>query len=69
MIPAPSDARWTRAVTSASDLSKATLATRMLVSRLRREVSRDPGKAAQCARELHAFMSENGFAQDDVAYF
>ena len=42
MIPDLSDPRWKRVLTSNSDLSSASLATRILISRLRQVLEPDP---------------------------
>ena len=69
MIPDTSDPRWKRVLTSNSDLSSASLATRILVTRLRREVSGAPAALAEKIAELHAFITKNSFARADAAQF
>jgi hypothetical protein len=54
-----------RALTSNSDLSNTSLATKILVSRLRLDVSSNPGKLAGCIAELQAFVAKHPFAQKD----
>ncbi|MFD2173577.1 hypothetical protein [Rhodobacter lacus] len=69
MIPDVSDPRWKRVLTSNSDLSAASLATRILISRLRREVADVPGALATKVSELRDFVTKNPFAVADVAKF
>lgn len=63
-----SDPRLKRAITTDSDISRASLATRILVSRLRADVKRDPNSMANRVLELHNFLSTNEFAQRDLAF-
>lgn len=67
MIPAPNDACWRRALTGEADLGNVSLSTRLLVSRLRREISADPGALSAAIDELRGFFSENASAQADIA--
>ncbi|MGD9917005.1 MAG: hypothetical protein AB7U46_03225 [Paenirhodobacter sp.] len=69
MIPEANDPRWTRVLTSNSDLSTASLATRILISRLRREVASAPGTLAAKIAELRDFVAKNSFATADIAKF
>lgn len=69
MIPDAGDPRWSRVLTSESDLSAASLATRILISRLRREVKAAPGTIGAKAGELRDFVTKNPFAVADVARF
>jgi len=69
MIPDSSDPRIKLAITSDADISRASLATRILVSRLRADVKRDPGSLQSRVLELHSFLSKNDFAQRDLAFF
>lgn len=69
MIPDLSDPRWRRVLTSESDLGAASLATRILVARLRREVRAQPASLAAKIDELRAFLLKNSFAVKDVATF
>lgn len=69
MIPDLSDPRWKRVLTSNSDLSAASLATRILISRMRREVAEAPGTLAAKMGELREFVAKNSFAVADVAKF
>lgn len=69
MIPDASDPRWKRLVTTDADISRASLATRILVSRLRADVRRDPGTLASRISELREFFKKNDFAQRDIALF
>ena len=69
MIPEPTDPRWQRVLMSDAEMSRASLATRILLTRLRSEVRRSPADLATKARELQAFYVKNSFAQADVALF
>lgn len=69
MIPDISDPRWKRVLTTQSDLSAASLATRILVSRLRREVAGAPASLGAKIGELRDFIQKNAFAVADVAKF
>lgn len=69
MIPDLSDPRWKRVLTSNSDLSAASLATRILISRLRREVAEAPAALAGKVGELRDFVAKNPFALADAAKF
>lgn len=68
MIPPASDAIWRRVLTSESDLSKASLATRILMGRLRREVGSDRKNMDRCVGELRGFFETNTFATRDLAH-
>lgn len=67
MVPAASDPRWTRILQSSSDLSAATLATKFLVTRLRREVGDTPSTMSAAIAELREYFEKNVFAQKDIA--
>ena len=67
MIPDMSDPRWRRVLTNDSDVARASLATRILLTRLRGEVRKSPGDLPAKIAELHGFITKNNFAQGDVA--
>jgi hypothetical protein len=69
MIPELADPRWQRVLTSSSDLSAASLATRILIARLRREVADAPAALAAKMGELRDFVVKNPFAAADAAKF
>lgn len=69
MIPDTNDPRWKRVLTSETDLSSASLATRILITRLRREVAAAPASLAAKIGELRDFVGKNGFAVADAAKF
>lgn len=69
MIPDLNDPRWKRVLTSNSDLAAASLATRILISRLRREVAEAPGSLMAKIGELRDFIAKNSFALADVSKF
>ena len=69
MIPDLSDPRWKRVLTGTTDLSSASLATRILVARLRREVAEAPATLTGKIGELREFVAKNPFALADAAKF
>lgn len=69
MIPDSNDPRWRRVLTTQSDLSAASLASRILISRLRREVEGSPASLAEKIAVLRAFFAKNSFAHADFARF
>lgn len=69
MISDMNDPRWSRVLTSDADLSAASLATRILVTRLRREVAAAPTTLSAKIAELRDFVAKNAFASADVARF
>ncbi|MGH1367793.1 MAG: hypothetical protein ACRBCL_04195 [Maritimibacter sp.] len=69
MVPGSNDPRWTRILSSESDLSAASLATKILLTRLRREVKSSPSAMGEKIGELRAYFEKNSFAQKDLALF
>lgn len=69
MIPEKTDPRWARVLTTESDLGSASLATRILISRLRREVRASPATLVGKIAELRGFIEKNTFAHADLARF
>lgn len=67
MVPNTTDPRWKRALTSESDISTASLPTKILVARLRRQVKEHPTTIQERIGELHAFFEKNMIAQKDIA--
>ncbi|MGG7566146.1 hypothetical protein ACQ5SO_08300 [Rhodovulum sp. DZ06] len=67
MVPAADDARWSRVLQSSTDLANVSLATRLLVSRLRREADENPASVASATIELREFFVKNPFAQPDIS--
>ncbi|OYU17062.1 MAG: hypothetical protein CFE34_17665 [Rhodobacteraceae bacterium PARR1] len=61
------DKRLTALLTGTTDLSKASLATRILVSRLRIEVRAKPENLPEKLTELKSFIAKNAFAGIDLA--
>lgn len=61
------DKRLAALLTGSSDLSKASLATRILVSRLRIELKAKPDTLPAKLQELKAFIAKNAFAATDLA--
>lgn len=64
-IPPKLDPRWARALTGPAP-RVSSLAARLLLSRLRDDVRRDPGAIAGCAAQLHEFFQTNAFAARDL---
>lgn len=56
-----------RALLSDADLSEASLATKMLVARLRAELRADPAAFPAKMAELRAFFDKHVFAMKDIA--
>lgn len=69
MVPPVNDPRWTRVLQSDSDLSAASLATKILITRLRREVKTAPATLSAHISDLRAYFEKNAFAQSDIAQF
>ncbi|MBE9637586.1 hypothetical protein [Salipiger mangrovisoli] len=69
MIPDPSNPCWRRVLTSEAELSGAVLATKILVTRLRREVSAKPAEMTSKITELRGYFEKNAFATKDIALF
>jgi hypothetical protein len=65
-VPAKTDPRWSRALTGAEPKVNS-LATKLLLTRLRDEVKRDPGALGKSASQLHEFFAANPFAARDLA--
>jgi len=65
----PNDPRLKRALLSTSDVSKASLATRIVLSRLRQEVSASPGSLPGKLQEFAAYFAKHTFAERDLASF
>jgi hypothetical protein len=63
----PPDAKLQKLLVSSDDLSKASLATRIFISRLRIEVGADAGALATKVGELKAFIQQNDYAAADLA--
>jgi len=61
------DKRLAALLTGSSDLSKASLATRILLSRLRIELKAKPDTLPAKLDELKAFIAKNAFAGADLA--
>ena len=60
------DSTLQKVLTTSSDLSKASLATKILISRLRLEISGQPAKLSSAIAELRAFFAKHPFAQKDL---
>ena len=68
MAPVPSmqDLCWAKALTGPQP-QVSSLATRLLLSRLREDVRRDPALLDGCAAQLQGFFQANAFALRDLA--
>lgn len=69
MIPDLNDPCWRRVLTSSSDLAAASLATRIMITRMRREVAEKPASLWDQVSQLRAFYAKNTFAVSDIARF
>lgn len=67
MIPDAADPRWRKVLTTDSDIAAASLATRILIARLRREVAKTPSALNEKITELRDFFTKNAFATADIA--
>lgn len=65
-VPTATDPRWRRALTGAEP-KVSSLATKLLLSRLRDDVKRDPGSVSGAASQLYDFFAANAFAARDLA--
>jgi hypothetical protein len=64
-IPTELDPRWARALTG-PEPRLSSLATKLLLARLRDDVRRDPSALGPCITQLHAFFCTNAFAARDL---
>lgn len=55
-------------LTGTTDLKQASLATRILISRMRIELKAKPDQLPAKLDELKAFLVKNAFARDDLAH-
>ena len=66
-IPSPTAPCW-RTILSTNNVPPfSSLATRMIVTRLRQEAKRGGGSMDASVRELHSFFSNNTFALRDLS--
>lgn len=63
----PDDPRWRKILTTDSDIAAASLATRILIARLRREVVRTPSTLSEKVTELLEFFGKNPMGAADAA--
>ena len=66
-VPGKTDECWGALLTGVSERKFSSLATRLLVARLRRDVRRDPDTLTKAIDELHAFFITNPFAARDIS--
>lgn len=69
MIPEPNDLCWKRVLTSTADMAAASLATRIMLTRMRKEVQEKPNSLFENIQHLRAFYVKNSFARTDIARF
>lgn len=67
MSNTPSDSSLSALITGTFDIPKASLATRILVSRIRLEVRARPSELGAKLTELKDFIAKNDFARTDLA--
>ncbi len=63
----PADPRWRKILTTESDIAAASLATRILIARLRREVVRVPTSLNEKVTELLDFLRKSPMGAADAA--
>jgi hypothetical protein len=66
-VPARSDPRWKELLSGEREPEFSSLATKLMVARLRQTVRADPGSMAAAIEELFHFFTVNDFAQRDLA--
>lgn len=64
-IPTKLDPRWARALTG-PEPKVSSLATKLLLSRLRDDVRRDPAMLQDCVLQMQVFFEKNAFAARDL---
>ncbi|EEX12724.1 MAG: hypothetical protein ACX93U_14845 [Salipiger thiooxidans] len=69
MIPDASNPCWQRVLMTEKELAGAVLATKLLVTRLRREVKQRPAALNSKIAELRTYFEKNSFAVKDIALF
>ncbi|HBM59136.1 MAG TPA: hypothetical protein DD444_08080 [Citreicella sp.] len=69
MIPDVSNPCWKRVLMSETELAGGILATKILLTRLRREVKAKPQDLPGKIAELQAYFQKNSFAAKDIALF
>jgi hypothetical protein len=66
-VPGPSDPVWKRLLTAEPAPNLTSLATKLTVARLRRDVKQKPSSLSVAMEEVHNFFAKNDFAQRDVS--
>ncbi len=69
MIPDSNDPRWKRILTEASTPGGLSLATRMLLARLRTRVSQEPSTISGAIGELRDYYAGNRNALGEISTF
>ena len=67
VIPGVTDPRWGQILTGTRNSEFTVLATRLAITRLRREVQDRVKSLAQAVTELHRFFVDNPFTHRDAA--
>lgn len=67
MALTPTSPQIARLLTEGTDLSKASLATRIMIARIRTEVKLNPACRSAKVDELLQFAANNAFAAADIA--
>ena len=65
-VPPKTDPRWKRLLTGVAAPDFTSLATKLTVGRLRRDVKQKPVALPVATEEIHTFFVTNDFAQRDV---
>jgi hypothetical protein len=66
-LPTANDACWKRLLTAEPAPNLTSLATKLTVARLRRDVKQQPSMLKAAIDELYGFFAKNDFAQRDLA--
>lgn len=61
------DTKLRRIITTSSDLAAASMATRIVVTRMRVEVTNYPDRLSAKIAELRDFVKQHDFARDDLS--
>ena len=64
-VPIKTDPRWRRALTG-QEPKVASLATKLILNRLREDVRRNPDALGSSIAQLHEFFTANAFAARDL---
>jgi hypothetical protein len=67
MVPQKSDPLWNALLSGQSDPAFSSLATKLLVTRLRQIVRNDPNSISAAVDEIFQYFTTNPFAQCDLS--